>query len=136
MRPNFNGNPLLDLGSILLDAGQRRIPPALRTFVMRRDSHTCSYCAAPATEIDHVVPWQQGGPTLAFNLAAACQHCNRQKGNKTPQEWQEATRQQAQAVALRNRSLRKVKKKPLRKVRGIPGHRPTPSLAELLRASE
>ena len=138
MRPNLTGNPLLDLDRVLLGAGQRRIPPVMRAWVMRRDSHTCSYCPAPAQEIDHVVPWEQGGPTALFNLVAACQPCNRQKGNRTPVEWAAAKqRKAAQMAALRKRPLVKAKRKPRRKARRIPGYQPpTPTLAQLLRASQ
>jgi 5-methylcytosine-specific restriction endonuclease McrA len=55
--------------------------------VMRRDSYTCQYCGRQAAELDHVVPWGKGGLTIASNLVAACQFCNRQKGDRNPDEW-------------------------------------------------
>jgi hypothetical protein len=66
----------------------KRAPsPQLRWEVMQRDRHTCQYCGAPATELDHVKPYSRGGLTVATNLAAACSLCNKSKGDSTPEEW-------------------------------------------------
>lgn len=81
-------NLFLRLNQLGLDPGQRRIPLHTRIAVLRRDRHVCRYCGARATEVDHVEPWSRGGPTVSFNLVAACQRCNRLKGDKTPEEWQ------------------------------------------------
>lgn len=64
--------------------------PQLRWEVMQRDRHTCRYCPAPATELDHVMPWSRGGLTTANNLVAACSLCNKSKGDRTPEEWRRA----------------------------------------------
>lgn len=57
---------------------------------MQRDRHTCGYCGAAATELDHVFPWSRGGLTWADNLVAACFDCNHEKGDRTPDEWRTA----------------------------------------------
>jgi 5-methylcytosine-specific restriction endonuclease McrA len=57
---------------------------------MVRDNFTCRYCGARATEVDHVSPESRGGPTVAWNLVAACGPCNRSKGAHTPAEWRAA----------------------------------------------
>ena len=36
--------------------------------------------------MDHVKPKKQGGKDSWENLVAACQTCNRKKGNRTPDE--------------------------------------------------
>ncbi|HLS48718.1 MAG TPA: HNH endonuclease signature motif containing protein, partial [Actinomycetaceae bacterium] len=65
-----------DSGAVL-DVGRRRYrPPAeLATFVRERD-RTCVRpgCSTPAQncDLDHTVPWNQGGPTAATNLTALC----------------------------------------------------------------
>ena len=92
---------------------------------MQRDNYICRYCGARATEVDRMVPWSQGGPTVGCNLVAACQPCNREKGDRTLTEWKTAKRlQSAQPIRLRVCLLRKVRR--------IPGYRPVPSLAETL----
>jgi hypothetical protein len=59
---------------------------ALKNAVRRRARDICEYCHLPANgyptpfEIEHVVPRQHGGRTVAGNLAFACLHCNRCKG--------------------------------------------------------
>jgi 5-methylcytosine-specific restriction endonuclease McrA len=128
MRPTLCNNPLLA-------ALTREPSPSLAAGIMWRDAYTCQYCkVARATEIDHVRPWIQGGPTIASNLVAACEHCNRSKGGRTPVEWEIAKRRRAaQTAALRKRVV-KARKRPLRKARGIPGATQRPTLAELLRS--
>ena len=62
------------------------IPTHLRQFVLARANHRCEYCLFPQTfaanrfEPDHIISVQHGGHTEASNLAAACFHCNRNKG--------------------------------------------------------
>lgn len=62
------------------------IPTHLRQFVLARANHRCEYCLFPQTfaanrfEPDHIISVQHGGLTEASNLAAACFHCNRNKG--------------------------------------------------------
>lgn len=121
----MNNNPLLA-------AVTREPSPSLAAAIMRRDACTCQYCkVARATEIDHVQPWKQGGLTIASNLVAACEQCNRSKGGRTPAEWEIAKRHSAAyTAALRKRVVRQ---RPLRKARGAFGAPRRPTLAELLR---
>ena len=62
------------------------IPTHLRQFVLARANNRCEYCLFPQTfaanrfEPDHIISVQHGGLTEASNLAAACFHCNRNKG--------------------------------------------------------
>jgi len=63
----------------------RYIPPAVRREVLDAN---CAYCGGPfPTEVDHVMPVARGGTSERSNLAAACQPCNREKLDFTPEEW-------------------------------------------------
>jgi len=127
MRPTLYNNPLLA-------ALTREPSPNLSAAIVQRDAYTCQYCnVARATEIDHVQPWIQGGPTIASNLVAACQRCNRSKGGRTPIEWEMAKRRQAAQVTSLLKPAVKVRRRPIRKARRIRGAPQRPTLAELLR---
>ena len=128
--------PLFQALLAAAEASQSAIPQAMRAEVMRRDRSTCHYCGGHATEVDHVRPRAQAGPTVPWNLVAACQHCNRSKGDRTPIEWQLAKQRRAaaQRVALRNRAV-KVQKRPVVRLKRAPGPPPPQRsyLADLLR---
>ena len=47
----------------------------------------CTYCPAPATQVDHVVPLALGGTNYIGNLMPACAPCNRAKGDNLLIEW-------------------------------------------------
>ena len=64
----------------------RRRVPLNRRAVFARDAHTCQYCAAPAENIDHIVPRSRGGSHTWENVVAACRRCNTKKGDRTPGE--------------------------------------------------
>ena len=64
----------------------RKVPAMLRTVVFERDSYTCQLCLQPKhvvhargawLEVDHVVEWEDGGPTSYSNLQTACSTCNK-----------------------------------------------------------
>ena len=65
------------------DAGRRHPGAALRRHLQIRD-RACAGpgCRAPAhhTDQDHTVDHARGGPTLDWNLGAACRHDHRLKG--------------------------------------------------------
>jgi 5-methylcytosine-specific restriction endonuclease McrA len=48
---------------------------------------SCTYCPAPATHVDHVYPFYQGGPESDDNLVPACATCNSGKRAKLLTEW-------------------------------------------------
>jgi hypothetical protein len=52
-----------------------RPPPRLREYVIARDL-TCRnpVCGQPASraDLDHTIPWEQGGPTCICNLGGTC----------------------------------------------------------------
>jgi len=55
---------------------------SLKLDVMRRDAGVCQYCGAAAESVDHVVPKCKGGTDDWNNVVAACNQCNRRKGDK------------------------------------------------------
>lgn len=63
----------------------------LRQKAFERDNFTCQYCGQVGgiLEADHVVPFSRGGTDDIDNLKTACRKCNRQKKNKTVEEFQE-----------------------------------------------
>jgi len=59
----------------------------LTPLVLRRDDGSCVYCARPAQCVDHRTPLARGGSNDISNLAAACDDCNRAKGDRTEVEY-------------------------------------------------
>lgn len=49
--------------------------------VVTRDP--CSYCGAPSSTVDHIVPLHGGGDDLWTNYTGACLSCNSGKGTKS-----------------------------------------------------
>lgn len=62
---------------------------SLRGAVFERDDYRCTYCGGRGgrLECDHIVPVSRGGRHDLGNLTTACFSCNRQKRNRTPDEW-------------------------------------------------
>ena len=67
---------------------KRPIPS--RKNIFTRDGFRCLYCGAKAPrvtlELEHVIPKSRGGPNSWDNLVASCTACNRNKGDRTPEE--------------------------------------------------
>ena len=59
----------------------------LKNFVFSKTNGRCSYCGAPAQEIDHIIPKANGGTDSSYNLTPACRSCNQMKSNKTLKEF-------------------------------------------------
>jgi 5-methylcytosine-specific restriction endonuclease McrA len=58
-----------------------------RSNVFRRDKGECQYCGSKRQlTIDHVIPRSKGGKTSWTNLVTACNRCNVNKGDKTPEQ--------------------------------------------------
>jgi 5-methylcytosine-specific restriction endonuclease McrA len=62
----------------------------LREKVFQRDSYRCVYCGSDVQPLhcDHRIPISRGGSNAIGNLATACELCNRDKRDQTPEEWQ------------------------------------------------
>ena len=68
---------------------QRQIDQTVSWNVYRRDKYTCRYCGrkdVPLT-VDHLVRWEEGGPSIEENLLSSCKSCNRTRGNMSYGDW-------------------------------------------------
>ena len=77
------------LAKAILRKSQRQIDTSVQWYVWRRDSYACRYCGAftvPLT-VDHLVLWEEGGPSTPDNLLASCKKCNKTRGNMQYSEW-------------------------------------------------
>lgn len=73
----------------VLRKSQRQIEASVSWSVFKRDGYRCRYCGrddAPLT-VDHLVLWEEGGPSTEANLVAACKKCNRRRGNTPYDQW-------------------------------------------------
>jgi hypothetical protein len=61
----------------------------LRKEIFKRDNYTCQYCnkVGGILECDHVIPYSKGGSNDITNLITACRKCNRQKKDKSVEEF-------------------------------------------------
>ena len=58
-----------------------------RQNIFKRDGHQCVYCGTRDNlTLDHVTPRSRGGRDSWHNLVTACQRCNTEKGDRTPEE--------------------------------------------------
>jgi hypothetical protein len=67
----------------------RQIEQAVSWNVYRRDSYSCRYCGndkVPLT-VDHLVRWEEYGPSIEANLVAACRKCNKTRGDMSYEDW-------------------------------------------------
>jgi 5-methylcytosine-specific restriction endonuclease McrA len=54
----------------------------LRNLLIFRQDGKCALCGGalgPEFEVDHIIPWAAGGPTILSNLEALCLKCHRIK---------------------------------------------------------
>jgi 5-methylcytosine-specific restriction endonuclease McrA len=60
--------------------------------MMAEQVGVCSYCHLhrPPLVVEHIVPLARGGSHTRWNVTGACQPCNNEKYNRTPEEWREA----------------------------------------------
>lgn len=67
----------------------RSIDQGVSWNVFRRDGYACRYCGndqVPLT-VDHLVLWENGGPSTEANLFAACRQCNKTRGSIEYSDW-------------------------------------------------
>lgn len=62
---------------------------SLRMKVFKRDKFTCQYCGkiGGKLEADHIIPFSKGGGDELSNLVTSCRKCNRQKKDKSKDEF-------------------------------------------------
>ena len=78
-----------ELVKAILRKSQRMIENRVSWAVFKRDYYHCRYCGAdgvPLT-VDHLVLWEEGGPSIEENLVAACRPCNKARGCMEYGEW-------------------------------------------------
>lgn len=67
----------------------RQIEQGISWSVFRRDNYRCRYCGrddVPLT-VDHVIIWEEGGPSIEDNLLSSCRKCNKTRGRTPYEEW-------------------------------------------------
>ena len=79
---------LTGTGNNTIKKTKRDISERLRFAILLRDGFRCQSCGksplkSPGIElhVDHIIPWSQGGETVAENLQTKCKKCNLGKGN-------------------------------------------------------
>jgi len=73
----------------ILRKSQRQIDQGVSWRVWKRDGYCCRYCGidgVPMT-VDHLVLWEDGGPSIEANLVTACRKCNKVRGSTPYAEW-------------------------------------------------
>ena len=74
---------------VVLRKSTRQIDLNVSWAVFRRDGFKCRYCGndhVPLT-VDHIVLWEDGGPTIEENLITSCKKCNNTRGNAPYDVW-------------------------------------------------
>lgn len=77
------------LKKTIIRKSTRQIEQRICWEVYHRDHYHCRYCGAggvPLT-VDHLVLWEEGGPTIPENLVACCRRCNRTRGRTQYADW-------------------------------------------------
>lgn len=67
----------------------RIIEQGITWKVFHRDGYRCRYCGKqgiPMT-VDHLVLWEDGGPSIEENLLTSCRRCNKTRGNTLYPDW-------------------------------------------------
>jgi len=78
-----------DLVKVVMRKCERLSSQEITWNVFRRDNYCCRYCGnnrVPLT-VDHLVLWEDGGPTIEANLTAACRKCNKTRGRMHYEQW-------------------------------------------------
>jgi hypothetical protein len=79
------------LSKVIVRKSTRMIEQGLSWKVYKRDEYKCRYCgkdAVPLT-VDHLILWEDGGPSIEENLVAACRRCNKTRGSTPYKDWLE-----------------------------------------------
>lgn len=82
----FPNNPE---SKVIVRKSQRNIEQNVSWNVFRRDQYKCRYCGVdnvPLT-VDHIVLWEDMGPSVEDNLNTACKKCNKTRGNIPYTDW-------------------------------------------------
>ena len=80
---------LNDTQKTIVRKAERQIAGNISWKVYARDNYSCRYCGKsgiPLT-VDHIILWEDGGPSIEDNLLTSCKKCNRTRGNTPYPEW-------------------------------------------------
>ena len=77
------------IAKAILRKSQRQIDTVVQWRVFKRDAYRCRYCGNDNTPltVDHLVCWEDGGPSIEANLLASCKKCNKIRGNLSYADW-------------------------------------------------
>lgn len=77
------------LQKAILRKSQRQIDSQVSWNVFRRDNFMCRYCGTEklSLTVDHLVRWEDGGPSIEANLVACCRKCNKVRGDTAYAAW-------------------------------------------------
>lgn len=90
------------IGKAFLRKSQRTIDASVQWGVWKRDGYACRYCGkddVPLT-IDHLITWEERGPTIAENLVTACRKCNRVRGTMPYEQWLQSDHYRSVSASL------------------------------------
>ncbi len=79
------------LAKTILRKSARQVDQGVSWTVYKRDNYTCRYCGLdgiPMT-VDHLVLWEDGGPSIEENLLTSCRKCNKLRGSEEYELWLE-----------------------------------------------
>lgn len=73
----------------LVRTGEREpIDSGVRRGVWLRDGGRCQWCGyAYGLQLDHIVPWSNGGSDRSDNLRLLCDRCNETRSNRRTDSW-------------------------------------------------
>jgi len=86
---------------------QRQIDQQIAWNVYKRDQYACRYCGrdnVPLT-VDHLILWEEGGPSTEENMVASCKRCNKTRGDTPYPEWLKSRRYKHFALGLSKETI-------------------------------
>ncbi|MBA3781728.1 MAG: HNH endonuclease [Nocardioides sp.] len=80
-RTEVTVKPVIDLNEHIVCDGYQPSPRLREQVILRDQTCVFPWCTRPsrACDLDHIVPWEDGGPTSTANLAALCRRHHRLK---------------------------------------------------------
>lgn len=94
---------------ILMRKANRQIDAGVSWQVYDRDEYSCRYCgikAVPMT-VDHVILWEESGPSTVNNLVTSCRKCNKLRGNMQYVDWLKSENYKKRSYALTEEAKKK-----------------------------
>ena len=73
----------------IIRKSERQIAQGVSWAVYKRDGYKCAYCSrddVPLT-VDHLVLFEEGGPSTEANLLSSCRKCNKVRANTQYADW-------------------------------------------------